>query len=95
VSYGAELWTLRNEMERALTCERKILRKICGTTYENSSWRMKMNQGICTKSKSPDIVSVVEVCRLKWLGHVVRMGGERTVKKLLEGKPGGGEEKED
>jgi hypothetical protein len=30
---------------------------------------------------------------LEWLGHVVRMDGARTVKKLLEGKPGGGKEK--
>jgi hypothetical protein len=28
---------------------------------------------------------------LEWLEHVVRLDGERTVKKLLEGEPGGGE----
>jgi hypothetical protein len=27
---------------------------------------------------------------LEWFGHVVRIDGERTVKMLLEGKPGGG-----
>jgi hypothetical protein len=30
---------------------------------------------------------------LEWLGHVVRMDGGRIVKKLLEGKPGGGRKK--
>jgi hypothetical protein len=30
---------------------------------------------------------------MKWLGDVVRMDGGRTVKKLLEGKPGGGRKK--
>jgi hypothetical protein len=41
------------------------------------------------KFKSPDIVTVIEVRRLEWLGHVVRTDCARTVKKLLEGKPGG------
>jgi hypothetical protein len=27
---------------------------------------------------------------MEWLGHDVRMGAVRTVKKLLESKPGGG-----
>jgi hypothetical protein len=38
---------------------------------------------IYNKFKSPDIVAVIKICRLEWLGHVVRMGGEIAVKKLL------------
>jgi hypothetical protein len=34
-------------------------------------------------------------CRQEWLGNVVRMGGKRRVKKLLEDKPGGGRKKKD
>jgi hypothetical protein len=49
-----------------------------------------MNQEIYNKSKSSDIVTVIKVRRLEWLGHGVRMGNERAVKKSLEGKPGGG-----
>ena len=46
-TYGAESWTLRNKIEKSLmTWERKILRKVCGLTYENGSWRIKMNQEI-------------------------------------------------
>jgi hypothetical protein len=33
--------------------------------------------------------------QFEWLGHVVIMDGEGTVKKLLEGKPGGRTKKED
>jgi hypothetical protein len=47
------------------------------------------NSQIYNKFKSPDIVILIKVSRLEWLGHVVRMDGERTVKNLLEGKPGG------
>jgi len=33
----------------------------------------KVNQETYKKYKSPDIVTVVEVRRFEWLGHVVRM----------------------
>jgi hypothetical protein len=83
-------------MERALvTWEGKILGKIYGPTYENCCWRIKMNQEIYNKFKSPNIVTGIKVRRLEWLGHVVRMDGARIVKKLLEGKPRGGRKKED
>jgi hypothetical protein len=70
--------------------ETKILRKICGPTCENGYWRMKMNQEIYATFKSEHIGTATKVCRLEWLGHVVRIKGERAVKKLLEGKPGRG-----
>jgi hypothetical protein len=49
-----------------------------------------MNEEIYNKFKSPYVVTVIKVRRLEWLGYVVRMDGARTVKKLLEGKPGTG-----
>jgi hypothetical protein len=55
----------------------------------NGYQRIKMNQEIYNKFKSPNIVTVLKVCRLEWLGYVVRMDSAKTVKKLLEGKPGG------
>lgn len=56
-----------------------------------------MNQENYNKLKTPDIVIIIEVLRLDWLGHFLRTDGERTVRKLLEGKPEGvrGEKKED
>jgi hypothetical protein len=42
-----------------------------------------------------NIVTIIKIHRLEWLGHVVRIDGERTVKKLMEGKTGGGRTKED
>jgi hypothetical protein len=49
-----------------------------------------MNQEIYNKFKSPNIATIIKVCRLEWPGYVVRMDGARIVKKLQEGKPVGG-----
>jgi len=46
------------------------------------------------KFKCPDIVTVIKVRRLEWLGRVVRMKGEGTVQRLLEGEPEGERKRE-
>jgi hypothetical protein len=55
----------------------------------SGSWRIKVDQDIYNTFKSPDIVIVIKVGRLESLGHLARMDGERTVRKLLEDKEGG------
>jgi hypothetical protein len=59
-----------------------------GPTYENGQRRMKINQEMYNKYKSPDIVTVIKVRTLEWRGHV-RMDDATAVKKLVEGNPGG------
>jgi len=44
---------------------------------------------------SPNIATVFKIQRLECFRHVVRMDGERTVVKFLQGKPGGQRKKED
>lgn len=88
--YGAESWTLTKKSEELVRIwERKILRKIYGPTCDNGLWRMKMNHELYDKFKSPDIIAIIKVRRLEWLGHVMRMQNQRTAKKILEGKPEG------
>ena len=41
---------------------------------------------IFSKHKSQDIVTVIKIRRLEWLGHVIRMNETRSVKKIVEGK---------
>jgi transcription termination factor 2 len=69
-----------------MTWERKILGKICGPTKENGQWIIKTNDELITKYKNPDIVNVIKIRRMEWLGHVVRMNETRSVKKIFEGK---------
>lgn len=49
---------------------------------------IKMSQEIYNKIKSPDIATVIEVCRLELLEYVVRMDGVIS----MGGKLGGGRE---
>jgi len=87
VTYGAETWTLTSKTEKMLmTWDRKILRKIYGPTKENGQWRIKTNEELRTKYKSQDIVTVINIQRLEWLGHVSRMNETRSVKNIFEGK---------
>jgi hypothetical protein len=72
-----------------MTWERKILRKIYlyFPRCENGHWRIKINSESETKYKSQDIVSVIKVRRLEWLGHIIRMN--ENVKRIFEEKLGG------
>jgi hypothetical protein len=87
VTYGAETCTLTSKIEKILmTLERKILRKIYGPTKENGQWRIKINAELITKYKSQDIITVIKIRRLEWLGRVIRMDETKSVKKIFEGK---------
>jgi hypothetical protein len=72
-----------------MTWERKILRKIYGATKENGQWRIKTNAELITKYKSHDIITVIKIQRLEWLGQVIRMDETGSVKKIFEGKSKG------
>jgi hypothetical protein len=87
VTYGAETWTVTSKTEKMLmTWERKILRKIYGPTKENGQWRIKTKAELITKYKFQDIVTIIKIRRLEWLGRVIRMNENRSVKKIFEGK---------
>jgi hypothetical protein len=66
--------------------ERKLLRKMYGPTCENGQWRIKTNAELITKYKFQDIITVIKIRKLEWLGHVIRMDETGCVKKIFEGK---------
>ena len=53
---------------------------------EHGQWRIKTKEEMRTKYKSQDIVTVIKIQKLEWLGHVSRMNETESVKKSLEGK---------
>jgi hypothetical protein len=50
------------------------------------SGESKINAELITKYKSKDIITVIKIRRLEWLGHVIRMDETGSVKKIFEGK---------
>ena len=54
-------------------------------------WRRLHNEELNDQHSSPNIVRVIKSRRIRWAGHVARMGAERGAYRVLVGKP---EEKE-
>jgi hypothetical protein len=52
-------------------------------------WRKLHNEELTVLYSSPNIVRVIKSRRMRWEGHVARMGEGRGVYRVLVGKPGG------
>jgi hypothetical protein len=54
---------------------------------EDGSWRKLHNDELHSLYSSPNIVSVIKSGRMRWTGHVARMGEGRGVDRVLVGRP--------
>jgi hypothetical protein len=83
LGYGCEAWTMTQISEERLAIfERKILRRILGSLYEdNLGWRLRHNKEFYELLDGPDIVIFIKFKRLQWAGHIVRMDNSRIPKK--------------
>ena len=52
-------------------------------------WRRLHNEELNDLYSSPNIVRVIKSRRMRWVGHVARMGEERGAYRVLVGKPVG------
>jgi hypothetical protein len=84
VLYGCESWslTLREDC-RLRVFENRVLRRICGPKRDEvtGEWRncITMSFMLC-------IIRVIKSRRLRWAGHVARMGERRGAYRALVGK---------
>jgi hypothetical protein len=91
VLYGCETWSLTlGEEHRLRVFENRLLRKIFGPKREeDGSWRKLHNDELRDLYSSPNIVRVVKSRRMRWAGHVARMGEGRGAYRVLVGRPEG------
>jgi hypothetical protein len=92
VLYGSETWplTLREE-HRLRVFENRMLRRIFGPKRDEvtGEWRKLPNMELHDLYSSPSIIRIIKSRRMRWAGHVARMGEERNAYRLLMAKPEG------
>jgi hypothetical protein len=71
--------------------ENRVLRRIFGPKRDEGTgeWRKLHSEELHNLYSSPDIIRQVKSRRMRWAGHVARMGEERKLYKILVGKPEG------
>ena len=69
--------------------ENMVLMRIFGPRRDEVTreWRRLYKEELNDLYTSPNIVRVIKSRRMRWAGHVARMGEERRVYRYLVGKP--------
>ena len=71
--------------------ENRVLRRIFGSKRDEvtGEWRKLHNEELNDLYCLPNIVRVIKSRRMRWVGHVARMGERRGVYRALMRKPEG------
>ena len=92
VLYGCETWSLTlREKRKPRVFENKVLRRIFVPRRDEvpGEWKRLHKEELNDLYCSPNIVRVIKLKRMRWAGHVARMGEERGVYRVLVGNPEG------
>jgi hypothetical protein len=79
------------EERRLRVFENRVLRRVFGPKRAEviGEWRKLHNEELNDLYCLPNIVRVVKSRRMRWTGHVARMGADRVLHRVLVGKPEG------
>jgi hypothetical protein len=79
----------RREERRLKVFENRVLRRIFGPKREEVAvgWRGPRNEELRNVYTSPNIIRVSKSSRVRWAGHIARMGAMIIAYSVLVGKP--------
>jgi hypothetical protein len=92
VLYGCETWSLTlREEQRLGVFENRVLRRIFEPKRDEATgeWRRLHKEELNDLYSSPNIIRVIKSRRMRWAGHVARMGEKRGAYRILVGRPDG------
>jgi hypothetical protein len=71
--------------------ENRVLRRIFGPGRDEvtGDWRKLHNEELHNLFPSPNMIRIIKSRRIRWTGHVARMGETRNAYRILVGKPNG------
>jgi hypothetical protein len=71
--------------------ENRVLRRIFGPKRDEATgeWRRLHNEELNDLYSSPNIIRVIKSKRIRWAGHVARMGEKKGAYRILVGRPEG------
>jgi hypothetical protein len=79
--YGSETWSLTlRDKHRLRVFENRVLRSIFGPKRNEvmGEWRKLHNEELRDLYSSPSIIRIIKSRRMRWAGHVARMGRRGT-----------------
>jgi hypothetical protein len=80
---------LREDL-RLRAFENRVLRRIFGPKREEDGWWRKLhNDELHDMYSSPNVVRMIKPRRMRWVGHVARMGEGRGVYRVFVGRSEG------
>jgi hypothetical protein len=92
ILYGCETWSLTlREEHRLRVFQNKVLKRIFGPKRDEvtGGWRKLHNEELRDLYSLPGVIRIMKTKRMRWAGHVARIGGKRNAYRLLVGKPEG------
>jgi hypothetical protein len=86
ILYWLETWSLKLREEHGLRVfENRVLRGIFGPKRDEvtGEWRKLHSGELHNLSSSPDIIRQIKSRKMRWAGHVTRMGMGRNMYRIL------------